>query len=124
MVTDEDLVNKGFKPLHERVTDLNAPTKQGIDGVFEKDGKLYIVESKYGAGSLDNLADGTRQMDSNWVQDRERLKKLNVPESVKGRILNGEYTPVVAKISPAGEVRYTPLKNDGYVDRASKLEGF
>ena len=52
MATDVDLSQKGYKPLHlDRVTDIDAPMKKGIDGVFEKNGEYFIVESKYSGTS-------------------------------------------------------------------------
>ena len=35
MAADRDMMNKGYDPLHERLTDIDAPTHQGIDGVFK-----------------------------------------------------------------------------------------
>ena len=55
----------------DRVTELDAPAHRGIDGVYYKKGpppEYIIGEAKYGTSSLTkNLADGTNQMDDNWI---------------------------------------------------------
>ncbi|MBB1411760.1 hypothetical protein [Pseudoalteromonas sp. SG44-17] len=117
MVTDDDLVNRGFTPLHDRITDIDAKLAPGIDGIFEKDGKYFIVESKFGCSNLNTCRDDTRQMSRSWIYDR--LQKTNLPASKKALIL-GNYTPVLAKITKSGVVTYKKLKPDGYVDKSVK----
>ncbi|MCG8672534.1 MAG: DUF637 domain-containing protein, partial [Pseudomonadales bacterium] len=113
MAVDDDMVNKGFTPLHERIKSLDAPTTQGIDGIFEKDGKFYIVESKFGSSRLSKgLADGTDQMDAKWIENR--IEQLNLPVEVKLDILDN-YLPVVARIDEAGAIAYKKLDDTGRV---------
>ena len=58
--------SQGYERISlDRVTDLNAPTHQGIDGVYYNlDGHPpYIIgEAKYGSSRLAILADGTPLM--------------------------------------------------------------
>ena len=66
--------SQGYERISlDRVTDLNAPTHQGIDGVYYNlDGHPpYIIgEAKYGSSRLAILADGTPQMSDKWIIDR------------------------------------------------------
>jgi len=122
MVTDDTLVNKGFTPLHSRITDIDQQITQGIDGVFEKDGKYFIVESKFGSSSLSkDLADGTNQMDDAWIT--KRIKEMGLPPSVEYDIVtNRNYTPVVAQVSKTGAVKFKQLKPDGSIYRGNKAK--
>ena len=84
---------------------------------FEKDGKYFIVESKFGCSNLSNCAYDIRQMDSDWIRDR--LRKSNLPEATKTAILMN-YTPVLSKISKTGVVTYKKLNASGYIDTSAK----
>lgn len=117
MLTDEDLVNRGFTPLHDRVTDIDQPLSQGLDGIFEKDGKYFIVESKYGCSALNNKCEIGRQMSQAWILDR--LNSTNLAISLRNQI-RANYTPVLAKISEEGTVAYKKLNANGYVVRSAK----
>lgn len=116
MAVDDDMVNKGFTPIHERITDIDKPLEQGIDGIFEKDGKYYIVESKFGSSKLaKGLADGTDQMDSRWIRDRINSSNT-IPNDVKLDILDS-YVPVVARVNKSGGITYKKLNDSGRVVR-------
>lgn len=69
MMMDQYYISKGYTPLHERVTSLEDKGHQGIDGVYEKDGKYVIVDAKYGTAQLGETQDG-RQMSSEWIDRR------------------------------------------------------
>ena len=74
--------SQGYERISlDRVTDLNAPTHQGIDGVYYNlDGHPpYIIgEAKYGSSRLAILADGTPQMsDMVLCQDLVQVKMRN-----------------------------------------------
>ena len=84
---------------------------------FEKDGKYFIVESKFGCGSLNYCANDIRQMDADWIVDR--LGKSNLPVATREAILNN-YVPVLAKISDSGIVTYKKLDSSGFVDTSVK----
>ena len=75
MKMDEFFESQGYERIStDRVTDLNTPTHQGIDGVYYKDGpppEYIIGEAKYGTSNLNKrLADGTNQMDDDWIAKR------------------------------------------------------
>lgn len=73
MKMDSYFESQGYERISlERVTDLNAPSHQGIDGVYyNPDGHPpYIIgEAKYGSSTLGSTLDG-RQMSDNWVDKR------------------------------------------------------
>lgn len=74
MKMDDILEGKGLerKSLN-RVTDIDAPTHQGIDGVYYDAGpppRYIIAEAKYGTAKLSTLSDGTKQMSDKWIDDR------------------------------------------------------
>ena len=69
MMMDQYYINKGYKPLHDRVTSLDQVGHQGIDGVYEKDGKYVIADAKYNTAQLQETQDG-RQMSENWINNR------------------------------------------------------
>ena len=74
MKMDVYFKSQGYERISlDRVTDLNASTHQGIDGVYyNPDGHPpYIIgEAKYGSSRLLMLADGTPQMSDKWIIDR------------------------------------------------------
>jgi hypothetical protein len=47
MASDALLTENGFEPLHARLQDINAATRQGIDGVFRRGSEYFVVEAKY-----------------------------------------------------------------------------
>lgn len=55
------------------MTDLNAATHKGIDGVYYNPNghPPYIIgEAKFGGSKLSTLVDGTPQMSDKWIIDR------------------------------------------------------
>jgi hypothetical protein len=114
MATDVDLSQKGFKPLHiDRVTDIDAPMKKGIDGVFEKNGEYFIVESKYsGTSKLKDTKDGM-QMGDVWIKNR--LEKA-VEEDITRNINIKGYKRILSEVTPDGSITYKLLKSqDGKI---------
>ena len=73
MKMDAYFESQGYERISlDRVTDLNTPTHQGIDGVYyNPDGHPpYIIgEAKYGSSKLGSTLDG-KQMSDNWVDKR------------------------------------------------------
>lgn len=69
MMMDQYYISKGYTPMHERVTSLEDKGHQGIDGVYEKDGKYVIVDAKYGTAQLGETQDG-KQMSAEWIDRR------------------------------------------------------
>ena len=113
MATDVDLSQKGYKPLHlDRVTDIDAPMKKGIDGVFEKNGEYFIVESKYsGTSKLKNTFDGP-QMGDVWIENR--IGKA-VDGVTRKSIENSGYRRILSEVSPDGTIIYKELDAMGKV---------
>ena len=111
MSIDNDLVNRGFIPLHDRVVDIDLSAPSGIDGIFEKNGMYYIVETKCCSGtknslSTTKLADNTYQMDEDWII--KRINKLSIPNDIKQKI-RSNYTPVLARVTESGTLTYSKI---------------
>lgn len=72
MKMDNFFESQGYERIStDRVTDLNAPTHKGIDGVYynpEGNPPYIIGEAKYGGSTLSTLADGTPQMSVEWIE--------------------------------------------------------
>jgi hypothetical protein len=115
MATDVDLSARGFKPLHtDRVTNLDATMKQGIDGVFEKNGQYFIVESKYsGTSKLKNTIDGPQMSDA-WIKGSNRLNN-SVGADVRKEIIDKGYKRILSQVAPDGKIIYKELDLDGKI---------
>lgn len=119
MATDRDMMDKGYEPLHQRLTDIDASTHQGIDGVFKNPGpppSYVVVDAKYGQAGLNTLTDGTRQMSDKWIQDRlgntvSRQELRNITQS--------GYERVVGKVDANGNITYRRVNADGYIIRGN-----
>ena len=78
MKMDAYFKSQGYERISlDRVTDLNAPNHQGIDGVYyNPDGHPpYVIgEAKYGSSRLGNTLDGP-QMSDDWIYGSNRLLK-------------------------------------------------
>ncbi|WP_455533147.1 hypothetical protein [Roseburia inulinivorans] len=108
--------SQGYERISlDRVTDLNAPTHQGIDGVYYNlDGHPpYIIgEAKYGSSRLAILADGTPQMRDKWIIDRlENAVGEGVANDIKMEmILNPDNVgSILVHVSSNGEIDITKL---------------
>ena len=108
--------SQGYERISlDRVTDLNAPTHQGIDGVYYNlDGHPpYIIgEAKYGSSRLAILADGTPQMSDKWIIDRlENAVGEGVANDIKMEmILNPDNVgSILVHVSSNGEIDITKL---------------
>jgi hypothetical protein len=111
IVTNIDLIKKGYRPLSKPITDINEPTHQGIDGVYVKNGEYIIVEEKYGTARLD-AGDGMtpKQMSDAWIQGNNRLVKvLNGNENNINAIRNLGYKRILARVSSDGTIIYLEL---------------
>jgi hypothetical protein len=66
----------------EHFYDRDTVSSNGLDGVYRSpDGKIVIVEAKYGSSGMGRTVDG-RQMSDGWLRGRTsagpRLDKLSV----------------------------------------------
>ena len=116
MKMDVYFKSQGYERISlDRVTDLNAPTHQGIDGVYYNlDGHPpYIIgEAKYGSSRLAILADGTTQMSDKWIIDRlENAVGEGVANDIKMEmILNPDNVgSILVHVSSNGEIDITKL---------------
>jgi hypothetical protein len=76
IASDVFLSEKGYQPLHTRITNIDAPIHQGIDGVFVKNGQYFILEAKYGTATLNPENPATnlpKQMTDAWIRGDNRL---------------------------------------------------
>ena len=82
MKMDAYFKSQGYERISlDRVTDLNTPTHQGIDGVYyNPDGHPpYIIgEAKYGSSRLSTLVDGTPQMSTEWIEGGKSTSRLEL----------------------------------------------
>ena len=118
MKMDQYWKDKGYTRISmDEVTDLNAPTHRGIDGVYHNpDGHppFIIGEAKYGSASLSKLKDGTQQMSNKWILDR--LGKTVDSEFAKTirdeMIINPQNVgTILVKVGKDGSVTETILRN-------------
>jgi hypothetical protein len=121
MLTDVEMVEAGWTPLHRRVTSLEQRIEQGIDHVFVKEGPpkiTVIADSKYNKSKLKKLqSDPTiKQMDRRWIM--QRLEGAVGPREA-ARISRQGYSGIVAKIKPDGTITYQLLD-----DQARKIGEF
>jgi len=127
MKTDVYMAENGYERIsNDAVTSLNEKGHRGIDGVYEcKDGNSdksqYIIgESKYGSSNLTENADGTKQMDREWIYDSERLDDAVGPEKAEEiRDMKDEdpdnVKSVLSRIDSDGNVELYELDDDGNI---------
>ena len=116
MKMDVYFESQGYERISlDRVTDLNTPTHQGIDGVYYNPNghPPYIIgEAKYGSSRLSTLADGTPQMSDKWIIDRlENAVGEEVANDIKMEmILNPDNVgSSLVHVSPDGGIDITEL---------------
>lgn len=106
MKMDVYFKSQGYERISlDRVTDLNAPTHQGIDGVYYKSNghPPYIIgEAKYGSSKLGSTKDGM-QMSDTWINGSNRLVNA-VGKDVADDILLEGYGRILVNITSDGKV--------------------
>jgi len=111
MKMDQHFENDGYKRIsQDRVTDLNAKTHQGIDGVYYKEGgdpEYIIAEAKYGKSRLGMTTDGP-QMSKGWIEGSKRLENA-VGKEKADEILSSGYGSRLIRIKPDGTLTETVL---------------
>jgi hypothetical protein len=82
------MTEKGYTPLGK--TDGNyKPGETGIDGVYAPPNPppyFAITEAKYNKARLGKMADGSKQMDNDWINN-ERLRKAGLSRQQREEIL-------------------------------------
>lgn len=111
MKMDAYFENQGYERISlDRVTDLNAPTHKGIDGVYyNPDGHPpYIIgEAKYGSSKLGSTRDGM-QMSDTWINGSDRLVNAVGKDMADDIFLEG-YGKTLVNIAPDGTIKVTSL---------------
>lgn len=112
MKVDKYFEELGYERISlDRVTGLDDPIHQGIDGVYynpEGTPQYIIAEAKYGSARLGNTVDGL-QMSDLWINGSDRLVK-SVGDNVKLKIdLNG-YEKWLIRIKIDGNIIKTVLE--------------
>ena len=121
MKMDAYFESQGYERISlNKVTDLNAPTHQGIDGVYyNSDGHPpYIIgEAKYGSSRLSTLVDGTPQMSTEWIEGGKSTSRLelSVGKDVADDILIEGYDSVLVNISKDSNIITHKLDSNGKI---------
>ena len=106
MKMDAYFEKQGYKRISlDKVTDLDTPTHQGIDGVYYKSNghPPYIIgEAKYGSSKLGSTKDGM-QMSDTWINGSNRLVNA-VGKDVADDILLEGYGRILVNITSDGKV--------------------
>lgn len=108
---------QGFTPLHKRLSSIDEPIHQGIDGVFEKVGQYFIVEAKYkGNATLSTLSDGTKQMSDKWIIGENRLfHAVGENENLFKTINQKGYKRLLAEVASDGTIIYKELDSSANI---------
>lgn len=115
--------SQGYERISlDRVTDLNAPNHQGIDGVYyNPDGHPpYVIgEAKYGSSRLSTLADGTPQMSREWIEGGKGTPRLelDVGKNVADDILLEGYESILVNVDKEGNIIIHLLDENGHISR-------
>ena len=119
MKMDAYFKSQGYERISlDRVTDLNTPMHQGIDGVYyNPDGHPpYIIgEAKYGSSKLSILADGTPQMSDKWIIDR-------LENAVGERVANDIKMEMILNPDNVGSI-LVHVSSDGGIDITELIDG-
>ena len=111
MKMDSYFESQGYERISlDRVTDLNSPTHQGIDGVYYKaDGHPpYVIgEAKYGSSKLGYTRDGM-QMSDTWIKGSDRLVN-SVGKDAADEIMLKGYEKQLVNVGTDGTIGITIL---------------
>lgn len=117
MKSDDYYESRGYERIsNNRVTDLNAPSHQGIDGVYYKKGppEQYVVaEAKYGSSQLKMTHTG-RQMSDDWIMSKDRLRNAVGTETMDKLFMQG-YERKLVQIDPYGNITVSNLDVKGFI---------
>lgn len=93
---------------------------QWIDHIFEKDGKYYIVESKFGCSTLGSTKDW-KQMSKWWIFWSNRLLNAVWENEDLFDEISLSYISLLATVSKNGNIKYT-LLDDAWKIKAGNKE--
>lgn len=112
MKMDKYFEKLGYERISlDRVTGLDDPIHQGIDGVYynpEGTPQYIIAEAKYGSARLGNTADGP-QMSDLWIKGSNRLRKAVGNDLMIDINING-YDKWLIRVTNEGNVIKTVLE--------------
>ncbi len=112
MKMDKYLEDLGYERISlDRVTGLDDPIHQGIDGVYynpEGTPQYIIAEAKYGSARLGNTIDGPQMSDS-WINGSNRLRKAVGNEKMTDIIISG-YEKWLVRVKTDGNIIKTVLE--------------
>ncbi|MGT2716677.1 RHS repeat-associated core domain-containing protein [Streptococcus respiraculi] len=98
---DRYMEERGFTRVSkDRVSSIDDKGQQGIDGVYyNKNTDTYVVaEAKYNTAQLATLADGTKQMSDQWIQNRLFNSVGNLKDNISS------YDKLLVRVMPNGNV--------------------
>lgn len=111
MKMDLHFEQNGYKRISlDKVTDLDAPSHKGIDGVYyNPDGHppYIIAEAKYGSSKLGKTRDGIQMSDS-WINGSNRLENA-VGKDMADEILLEGYDRTVVSVNQDGTISVNDL---------------
>jgi len=107
-----------------RIDDIDQGGHNGLDGVYLKNGKYYIVEGKYsGSASIQRADPNTglaRQMSDAWIFSRPWEKVVNGGDALRDVIRSSNnFERLLAKVAPDGSVVYRKIDDRGFVIRGN-----
>ncbi|CEN45587.1 conserved hypothetical protein [Capnocytophaga canimorsus] len=120
-ITEIDGKPASLTALHEKITDIDTPIKQGIDHIYQNatpPPKYVIVESKYGSSTLNPKTKDGPQMSDDWIKGNNRLDKIvgeDIARDIEKALDRGQVDRVLSKIDTNGNVTTYKLDNLGNV---------
>jgi len=106
-VADVHLESQGFTKLSDggKVTSLdNPPRGTGLDGIWEKDGKIYITETKYNTSKLTD-----NQKRPEWISEQiNNIKDPNLKMKVQDAMDFGQLEKRVVHVDTKGIITFKP----------------
>jgi len=100
---DIHLQNDGFTKLNNggKLVEIDAPPQgKGLDGVWEKNGELYVTETKYGTGKLTK-----EQMSDAWIRkELPYLKDKTLQDKIETAMQNGTLKKLLVAVDDRGIV--------------------
>lgn len=106
---DVHLSQEGFHKLSNdgKLVELNDPPQgKGLDGVWEKDGELYVSETKYGTSRLTK-----EQMTDAWIRKQlDYLKDTKLRAKIEKAMEEGALKKILVEVDDRGLVTKTIIK--------------